>query len=341
MENNCKRFYIVKHNSLWQYIASMFFILWMLLLSGISLQYCAGPDISDIPDSTSMIDTIVVTDTTASFIMIDSVIADRIFWAGDSVKISWSSKCIPSIDIFFSYTNGSDWLVLADSLSASDSTFIVIIPYIQSEQCIIKIANHAEEKNLYLSTPFTSNRKEWMPLSIGNVWVYETKRIYSVMDQDGMYIRNDTTHLNDSGFEVWAFEQINYNTEHYQLSGNTMDIEISTGIVTLSFIWTKKAASFLLTPPYEICDTSDMQHRWRVLGRYWTKVIFGDTLSCLSCIAHDPCGPSSSQIDFSEKYGIRFFCNTFSDDDYISTQFTIKGCVIDGQVYGDTVRVIY
>ncbi|HEX3018804.1 MAG TPA: M6 family metalloprotease domain-containing protein [Chitinispirillaceae bacterium] len=66
----------------------------------------------------------------------------EIFYAGDTVSISWRNRgvSVQGFELSYSINGGKTFASITESLSSKDSTYDWIVPEIESDSCIIKIA---------------------------------------------------------------------------------------------------------------------------------------------------------------------------------------------------------
>ncbi|MFC2131886.1 hypothetical protein ACFLSQ_10670, partial [Bacteroidota bacterium] len=68
-------------------------------------------------------------------------------WNVDSLRIiTWYSKNVEEVRIEYTLDNGTNWLLLADSVSAPSSSYTWVVENNPSEECKVKITNIADEK---------------------------------------------------------------------------------------------------------------------------------------------------------------------------------------------------
>ena len=80
-----------------------------------------------------------------SFINVTSPNGGENWAAGSNQNITWSSSSVENIEIEYTIDNGSNWLTIVSSTSASTGSYIWTVPNTTSTNCKIKITNVSDQ----------------------------------------------------------------------------------------------------------------------------------------------------------------------------------------------------
>ncbi len=83
-------------------------------------------------------------------------VSDAELIAGREYFIQWDAEGIDELDLFFSSDNGQNWELIDDNINADAATYLWDIPSdIESEQCLIKLADSDNENTYEISETFS------------------------------------------------------------------------------------------------------------------------------------------------------------------------------------------
>nr|HPN39834.1 Ser-Thr-rich GPI-anchored membrane family protein [Melioribacteraceae bacterium] len=120
-------------------------------------------EVSYIRDSSS-------TPFTINSFALTSPAGNEVWQAGTTHKIKWTVNNVNSVFLEYSLDNGITWNNIISNLNAELKEYDWAIPDVSSNQARIKITDHQDNNNYYISNPFTINRLIITSPNGGELW---------------------------------------------------------------------------------------------------------------------------------------------------------------------------
>jgi len=273
-------------------------------------------------------------------------------------SITWTSENLDKINIEFTSDNGSTWNIIGTNVTASTGEYIWETHYQPSDQNKIKIISseypqlddESENNFAIVVAPGIIESLKYYPLAIGNRWVYTEKWICCYpFPTEYIYcyerfVLSDTVMTN--GIEYYkVFEK---NHSHYSPSNQIYweRVDRVNGKVYIYYEnWNQQGDDELLIDDlWESPGRSVESHRYTNLDFRWymeTQILSqADTLLF---------GTNTKVRKYKEKNTFAFYDYSLVKDfgligwyqmlDDANKIGSLKGCVIDGVLYGDTTLV--
>jgi len=275
-------------------------------------------------------------------------------YLGQQFTIKWFSKNIDGVILSYSMNNGQDWIVINDNVIASTQSYPWVVPEIPSSEGKIRIeaksnSNINDESDNAFSLVVRNSILEavkYYPIAIGNKWIYSEYFSGVSFDTSYIYTRSvisDTLMPNGKQY----YKVIEYN--HLYPNNNKIYWERNNLVDGRTYRyyenWDQQGEDNLLIDDLWKSPGSETQsHRYTNLNfHYYNKT---QILSQEDIILF---GISTMKRKYRELNTFEFFdynlvknfglISWYQMLDVVSKTGTLKGCVIDGTVYGDTTTV--
>jgi len=255
-------------------------------------------------------------------------------------SIEWTSENLDSIFIEFTSDNGDTWQII-DTVVASYGNFLWNTHYQPSEDYKVSISptnypylKEESESNFTITiAPWITESLKHYPLNVGNKWIYDTvlfpsgggsDTTFTVLEVIDVQIQREN--------KIFKLKQFTNNHLPYHFYD---EVDSLTGIVTRSWqssqseIWLDLIASagdtIFSGGPYGLYLLLLSENFETIFG-YQTHFKFYKRSDVYS----------NSFYKYSKSFGMTYYQ---ASTEFGMTLRTLKGCIIDGVVYGDTTTV--
>jgi len=278
---------------------------------------------------------------------------------GQSFTIKWVAKNIDGVILSYSINNGQNWIVINDNVIASTQSYPWVVPEIPSSEGEIRIeaksnSNIKDESDNTFSLVVRQSIIEavkYYPLAIGNKWIYSeylqvNPPVGDPFDTSYIYERSvisDTVMPNGKQY----YKVIEYN--HAYLYYNRTYWERNNLIDGRTYRyyenWNRQGEDDLLIDDLWKSPVSTTQsHRYTNLNfTYYseTQILSEEYINLFGLSTSVRKYRELNTFEFYDYNLVKGFGLTswFKMLDISNVTGTLKGCIINGVIYGDTTTV--
>ena len=263
------------------------------------------------------------------------------YFIGDTLTVSWNSENIDSLNIFLSKNKGAEWAKIGENINANENQFKFISLSDTSSEALVKISCSNDSTVFDISdSTFTISEKyeniNYFPLAVGNIFVYEVDESICPRWQEKHFIEKteivEKSELNNK--EYFKFYTTRYDNKTKQKKVEYFYFDSSSGMIYQYNDYNQDSDYWIANLYF-----SEGTYEWTSGASVVVSITEENVLDELRSVRkNDYYGPYSYwQYFFSNGLGISYYSLT---DECNRIKKKLKGAVIDGVVYGDTITII-
>jgi hypothetical protein len=275
-------------------------------------------------------------------------------YLGQQFTIKWVSKNIDGVILSYSVNNGQDWVTINDNVIASTQTYPWIAPDVLTEEGKVRIeakdnSNIMDVSDSTFSTiayEYIIEAVKFYPLTIGNKWIYT--EYFSGVSSDTSYIYersvvSDTLMPNGKQYyKVIEYDHFNSNNNRIYWERNNL---VDGRTYRYYENWNNQGENDLLIDDlWKSLGSETQSHRYTNLNFHYynkTQILSQEDITLFGINTIKRNYRELNTFEFYDYNLVKGFGLTSWNKmlDVTSKTGTLKGCVIDGTVYGDTITV--